>query len=271
MEVLDYIVWLIWSCLTLTPTKLKNPAFAMALSTLDVLEQLLSDSLLIFAPVLLDVVQASTPPSMSYFKNLPTDVRKCWAVYLLVLEKPGCRPKIYVGSGTNRVGGAAKRFQDYDNQTTLPIYIRRALKDSYTIVHKGLLCWSPLPAPSKRFPVRALFLAIEATFSIVLWAMVSRTNDYGMPPLCPWSLETMEYDGCCSHSALVEHIINEAENLTPQQIAAKEIEMEQRRVEQNKAKYYEAKRLDFQEWLETRRRYSAAFDPVKKAAIAKMH
>jgi hypothetical protein len=150
MEVLDYIVWLIWSCLTLTPTKLKNPAFAMALSTLDVLEQLLSDSLLIFAPVLLDVVQASTPPSMSYFKNLPTDVRTFWAVYLLVLEKPGCRPKIYVGSGTNRVGGAAKRFQDYDNQTTLPIYIRRALKDSYTIVHKGLLCRSSR-APSSTY------------------------------------------------------------------------------------------------------------------------
>lgn len=58
------------------------------------------------------------------------------------------------------------------------------------------------------------------------------------------------------------YIIDEAEKLTPQQIAAKEIEMEQRRVEQKKAKYYEAKHLDFQEWQETRRRYSAAFDPV---------
>ena len=125
IDVLDYIVWLVSSCLTLTPTKLKNPAFAMALSTLDVLERLLSDSLLIFALVLLNVVQASTPPSMSYFRNLPTDVRKCWAVYLLVLKKPGCRPKFYVRSGTNGVCGAAKTvpgLRQPDNST----YIHQA-------------------------------------------------------------------------------------------------------------------------------------------------
>lgn len=249
----------------------EEPSLRYALSTLDVLEQLLSDSLLLFAPVLLEVVRASTPPSLSYFKNLPTDVRKCWAIYLLVFEKAGCRPKIYVGSDTSGVWGTAKWFQDYDNQTTLPTYIRRALKDSYTILCKGLLCWSPIPAPSRRFPVRASFLAIEATLSIVLWATVPRTNDYGMPHFCPWSLETIEYDGCCSHSAFVEHIIDEAKNLTPQQTAAKEIEVEQRRVEQKKTKYYESKRLNFQEWHETRRRYSAAFGPVKKAAIAKKH
>jgi hypothetical protein len=59
----EYVMWLTWSCLTLTPANLKIPVFAMIYSTEDVLEQLMSDSLLVFAPGLLDVLQATTPPS----------------------------------------------------------------------------------------------------------------------------------------------------------------------------------------------------------------
>jgi hypothetical protein len=59
-------------------------------------QQLLSDPLLVFAPGLLDVFQASTPPSLSYFKSQPTYVSKCWAVYLIILEKLDSRPKIYI-------------------------------------------------------------------------------------------------------------------------------------------------------------------------------
>lgn len=39
------------------------------------------------------------------------------------------------------------------------------------IVHKGLLCWAPIPTAPKKLAVRTLFLAIDATFSIVLWTM----------------------------------------------------------------------------------------------------
>jgi hypothetical protein len=267
----EYVMWLTWSCLTLTPANLKNPVFAMIFSTEDVLEQLMSDSLLVFAPGLLDVLQATTPPSVPYFKSLPADIKKHWAIYLLVLEKPGCRHKIYIGSGTDRDRGGAKRFWQYDTKRSLPRYVERALNDGYTIVHKGLLCWSPNPTTAKRVAVRALFLAIEATISIVLWAMVSRTKDYGMPHLCPWSLETMEYDGCCSHTALAEHIAGEADGLSLEQIAAKEVEKEQRRIEQRSATYYDFKRLDFKGWQATRRRYAQNIDPVKRAAIAKKH
>jgi len=81
------------------------------------------------------------------------------------------------------------------------------------------------PIATRGFTVRTLILAIEATFSIVLWAMISRTKDYGMPPLRPWSLEIMEDAGCCSHFALAEHATKEAEGLTLEQITAKELEM----------------------------------------------
>lgn len=236
-DILEYMVWLVWSCLSLTPAALKNPIYAIVIATQDILQQLLSDSLLEFAPDLLDVLQASTPPSVSYFKRLPTDFDKHWGVYLLVLEKRGCRPRIYIGSGTHTARGLPARMYGYTSGTLIPRFVQQALDDGYRIVHKGLLCWCPIPTAGNGFKVRCLILAIETTFSFLLWAMKARTKTYGMPPLCPWSLEDIEYDGCCSHSALIEHIMNDSENLTLEQMAAKELEMEQRRVASQKATF----------------------------------
>jgi hypothetical protein len=109
---------------------------------------------------------------------------------------------IYIGSGTDSRGGVASRFYSYDTKAELLVHIERALNDGYTIVKKGLICWCPVPTAVKRFPIRALFLVIEASFAFVFWAIRSRTKDYGMAQLCLWSREQMEYDGCCSHSAL---------------------------------------------------------------------
>jgi hypothetical protein len=134
-------------------------------------------------------------------------------------------------------------------------------------VHKGLLCWCPIPTAAKKFVVRAIVLAIEAAFSIVLWAMKSRTKDYGMPPLCPWACEDMQYDGCCSHSSIAEHITGEDDGLTLEQIAAEAVEMEQRRSKQKKAAYHEFKALDFQAWQATRRQYAANIDPQRKPKL----
>lgn len=84
----EYTLWLVWTCLTLTPAALKNPILAMILCTEAVLEKLLSGTLLEFGPGLLDVVNFAIPPIITYFKSLPTDVGRCWVVYLIVLEKP---------------------------------------------------------------------------------------------------------------------------------------------------------------------------------------
>lgn len=75
------------------------------------MEQLLSSTSLASAPGLFEVLQASTPPTVSYFKSLPTDCKKLWAVYLLVLEKLSCRPKIYIGSGTDAKSGILQVVQ----------------------------------------------------------------------------------------------------------------------------------------------------------------
>lgn len=43
-----------------------------------------------------------------YFKSLPTYCKKLWAVYVIVLEKRRCRPKIYIGSGTEKASGVLR-------------------------------------------------------------------------------------------------------------------------------------------------------------------
>jgi hypothetical protein len=171
-----------------------------------------------FAPGLLDVLQSKTAPTISYFKSLPLHLVKLWAVYLLVLGKPGHRPKVYIGSGTESRSVVCTRIGQYNRGFSLPTYVRRALNDGYTISHKGLLCWSPLPTAAERYPLRALFIVAEAVLSLYFWTMVSRKKDYGMPRLCPWSLNTLEYDGCCGHVSLTEKVQDACENLTPEQI-----------------------------------------------------
>jgi hypothetical protein len=160
----------------------------MILTTQVVGQQLLSNYPLVFAPGLLDVFQATTP-SVSYFKSIPTYVKKNWAVYLLVLKKRVCQPKIYTVSRTALDRGGSKRLSHYHTKTNPPVYVERALKDSYTIVHKGLPCCCPIQAAGEVLQVRALILAIEATFSIVLWAMKSRIKDYFMLHLSPGTSE----------------------------------------------------------------------------------
>ena len=73
-----------------------------------------------------------------------------------------------------------------------------------------------------------------------------------MPHLCPWRLDIVEYDGLCSHTASAEGVRGESDGLTPEQIAAKEIATEQRRLAQHRARnsayYYKLKHEDYPKW-----------------------
>jgi len=268
--ILEYMVWLLWTCLSETRPKLKNPVFGMVLTSSAAIARLMASSLIVFAPGLLDVLHSETPPTVAYFINLPTDVVKQWAVYVLVLTKPNCRPCIYVGSGTAKKRGVALRFSQYDAKRALPCSIERALNEGYTIISKGLLCWAPIPSALLRFPVRALFLALESVFSLTLWAMVSRTKDYGMPHLCTWDLSTMEYDGCCNHMSLIERVDGKEDGLTVEQIAQKQKELDARQKLQSKitkaAAYHGFKLRDFAGWQAQRRKYNKQCSKASKKA-----
>jgi hypothetical protein len=112
-DILEYMLLLCWTLLSLTPNQ-KNPVFAQFLPTQDTLGQLWSDSLLAFAPGLLDVLLSGTPPAIAYLKTLPSEGFKRFRVYLPVLEKSGLRPKIYIGSGTEAGYGVRTRYGQYD-------------------------------------------------------------------------------------------------------------------------------------------------------------
>lgn len=261
----EYIMFLVWTLLSLAPRVLINPTFLTIISSAAVLEQLCPTSITL-APGLLDVVQSDNLPTIAFFKNLPTDFKKKWGVYLLVFEKFGCTPKIYVGSGTESVGGVSKRLQQYDAKSFLPRYVELALDDGYLITHKGLLAWIPLPTVTARFPMRVLMMAIEAMFSLVLWAMKSRDKDYGMPHLCRWSIESLDYEGLCSHVALNEGIVGESDNFTPEELLALEAVRLENASQKKKTIYFNAKEADWDKWKETRRRYEAKRDVVEKRA-----
>jgi hypothetical protein len=56
---------------------------------------------------------------------LPTKVNKRWAVYLVLLEKSGSRPKIYIGSGTESLRVSLHAFTTMTKLKTCPDMSRR--------------------------------------------------------------------------------------------------------------------------------------------------
>lgn len=125
------IAALVWACLSGTNSIYKNVLYTSVLPNLLAVETVLLSITLILALGLLDIVQLSTPPTIAYLKTLPAGSKNQWGVYLLVLEKVGCRPKIYIGSGTGSRDGVLGRLRDYDLEVNLPQYVRQALKDGF--------------------------------------------------------------------------------------------------------------------------------------------
>lgn len=265
----EYVLWLLFRCLCLTPTSIANPVFALVLSNESVVETFLLDSSLEFAPGLLECLQSGSPPTVAWFKSLPGNCGKRWAVYCLLLEKPGEEPKIYIGSGTDKKDGLQIRFHQYDNGKCLPRFIEQALKEGYTIVHKGCLCSAPIPLAPPRFQYRILVIALECTFTWAFWAMRSR-KWLGMHSLCRWPVASLEYGGCCSHSALSERVVGDTSSLTPEQIdAAEKTRLELSRAYQ--AKYYlEKKKENPDGWLAARRASAKKYqNKVKDSGVIK--
>lgn len=196
---------LTWTCLSTCPARQRHPIFTAVLSPHTRLKELLSSATSNYAPGLFEVLQASTPPPISYLKTLPTESKKRWAVYLLVLERTGSRPLIYIGSGTEARYGVSNRLSCYDTDTLVPRHVSRALKQGYTISNKGLVCWTPVPTASMVPTLRVLLVALETLFTFHIWAMYCTTDfEFEMTQLCPWDRDTLEYTGLCSHNPLME-------------------------------------------------------------------
>lgn len=232
-------VWMCWLVLATTPSALQNRDFAAIFPNPRTLKRVLASCGLEFAPGLLAVLGSPTTPTISFFKTLPLYLVAIWAVYLLVLKKRGCRPRIYVGSGTCSVIGVKKRLTQHDKRQEVPRYVQQAYEEGYKLTSTGLLCWAPMPPVLVRVPLRAGFLLLEAVFALKLWAMKSRTKHYFMPRICLWPIATLEYDDCCGHFSVNENIPAAAEykreNLTPEQIEEIELYYAQKLQEQGRS------------------------------------
>ncbi|TVY78123.1 eIF-2-alpha kinase activator gcn1, partial [Lachnellula suecica] len=223
LTILAFVLLKTWQCLEDTPAAQKNVYYAKLFPSLAVLEEIASSVSLTFAPGLFDILQASTPPTIAVLKTLTTETMRCWAIYIIILEKPYCTPKIYIGSATEAIRGLKNRFTQYDSRLMLPRHVDDAIKDGYKIVHKAPLCWIDIPAASLVPIIRVLFLALEATFAYMLWAMRTVSRDFGMSHMCLWDRTTLEYEGLCSHCCLIEKIIGDFE-LSSEQLEAADAE-----------------------------------------------
>lgn len=69
------------------------PIYKTVLGDGDTFEKICNDHNLILAPTLFDVLKQSEPPSIDWFRSLPSaptskDDEPIWAIYFLLLEKP---------------------------------------------------------------------------------------------------------------------------------------------------------------------------------------
>ncbi|KAK4612135.1 hypothetical protein CLAFUW4_13003 [Fulvia fulva] len=233
--IIELITMLIALCFAKLPTWWINSTLRLLLSDEPVLQELLDSAGLVFAPSLLEAVQFTAPPTLDWFKSLPTRAHKRWGVYVIVLEKQGSRPRIYVGSGTGADKGVSNRIANYDNRTTFPHYVEKAFNEGFNVTNKGLLLWAPIPRPGSVPKLRLLFLKMECAFAFVFWSM-RRTPKMleQAPELCPWPLDALQYDGVCSHAAMSEKGIGDI-GLSEAQLEAIAVEAKERKAAAYKA------------------------------------
>lgn len=199
----------------------------------DVLEILVDALSLSFAPGLLRVLLATKPPGIRELKRITKRSNKIlrhnfgniWAMYLVILEKPDCRPKIYIGSATS-MKGARTRLRQYETGGIISDSMKNALKDEYEVTHKYCLCWTPIPSVGLVPVFRTVMIALECAFTFMLWAYRTK-KDYRMPQAQLWPVDSFTYDGLCSHICLNE-VIPGRHDLTSEEREIYNAEMQRR-------------------------------------------
>jgi hypothetical protein len=158
-------------------------------------------------PSLEGVLFAPEPPSFEFFKNTPPAAQMTWAVYNVCMEMAGAKDALYIGSGTDQThGGATHRLNIYRpylattpeeiealdidvrsiEASRLPEFVKSHLKLGYHISHIGVLCSSPIPPPALVAKTRGMFLAFEATFTIMFWACIEWITDAALYEVRLW-------------------------------------------------------------------------------------
>lgn len=198
-----------WKLVQITaPDWYLNPSFKVLFDTRSAYDSIAACSPLEFPPDMQDVLTRSEPPGISFFKSLPKPVCKVWAIYGITMEKFGCNPKLYVGSGTDATLGVSDRLKNYGpGHAMLPRLVREAFRQGYHISHQGPLCWTPLPSAGLVPRVRARFLLLEAIFTCLFHASRASTSDVLYQDVLLWERQTVEWEPLGTHLPLREKIL----------------------------------------------------------------
>ncbi|KAE8822607.1 hypothetical protein HRS9139_09947 [Pyrenophora teres f. teres] len=165
---------------------------------------------LTYASGLSEVLASPTPPSLDYFRSLPSampdELHDVWIVYLHIYELQDHRPRVYIGSGTNAELGGGQRLKDYDNPdaTTMPRMIQAALKKGFSKTHTTILCSSPIPSAGHVPKARQRYLAMEGVMQMLFFASVYNNYEPEWVDFYPWCREDVEWDPMCSHISFDE-------------------------------------------------------------------
>jgi hypothetical protein len=114
-DISEYMNWYTWAMLSRTERALKNLTLDREFPDQDAMQSAMESAGFEWAPGLLECMQSSTPPTVSYFKDLPMH-GSTWAVYVLVLEIDNERARVYISSGTKADRGVKTRMQRYDRR-----------------------------------------------------------------------------------------------------------------------------------------------------------
>jgi hypothetical protein len=162
------------------------------------------------APGLQSVLESSSPPSLDFFKTLPqpSDSQQQWGVYVLLLERPGSKAKLYVGSGTDALDRIQARARKYDSgRGPYSQLTQQALNDGYTVSSFGMLCWIDLPSSVQVLRQRARMLVLEAVFAIAFNACRKTIADeLYIDDFHLWQRQDVEWDPLCTHLSLCEKV-----------------------------------------------------------------
>ncbi|RAO70648.1 uncharacterized protein BHQ10_006660 [Talaromyces amestolkiae] len=205
----EYLLNVACECLLVDSSRFWiNPKYRLVASSLAELSRFIDAVGFSYCAGLYNVLLSSNPPSVEWFESLPSEIpKRHWGVYLLVLKRPGSdRPQLYIGSGTAAIGGVFARVSSYHSSgsTSFPRYVGDSIREGYSIVHHTLLAWCPIPAREDLQKFRIAVIIMEAVLSSLFWPMRRRTSLYGLEYTCPWSQDSFEWDGLCSHNPLFE-------------------------------------------------------------------
>ncbi|KAF5555762.1 heat shock 70 kDa [Fusarium phyllophilum] len=191
------VLFLLCWCLVNIPDY-KHPCYKHVFPDFATLGSLLKLAGLSCPSQLSDTLSMATPPSLVQLKSLPDEVPiGLWGVYLLIFEKAGCLPAIYIGSGAAQVRGVRKRVLQHRTcdvgSSNCPAGVQKARQDGYTLTHSALLVSCPIPKAEHRPQLHVLIHLLEAAFCAIFWPFPSTDRTFGLGHYTPWPQESFPW------------------------------------------------------------------------------